>query len=141
SPPRPRRFRRRLRESPSGAWRKRGSIDEASRRDLSVPPALLPRLDPVQLAQSITNGVVFGAILALCALGLTLVYGILNLSNFAHGDTLTFGAYVLYLVGTTAYLGPRAGAWGLGFAALVAAAALLDAFWWRKMRRSERAVV
>ena len=43
-------------------------------------------MDAAQIAQSIANGVVFGAILALCAIGLTLVYGILNLSNFAHGD-------------------------------------------------------
>ena len=50
-------------------------------------------MDLDTLLQSLANGVVFGAILALCAIGLTLVYGILNLSNFSHGDFLTFGAY------------------------------------------------
>lgn len=39
------------------------------------------------------NGVVFGAIVALAAVGLTLVYGILGLPNFAHGELLTLGAY------------------------------------------------
>ena len=35
------------------------------------------------------------------AVGLTLVYGILKLVNFAHGDFLTFGAYIAYLVNVT----------------------------------------
>lgn len=43
--------------------------------------------------QYLANGVTFGAILALAAIGLSLVYGILNLSNFAHGDFLTLGAF------------------------------------------------
>jgi neutral amino acid transport system permease protein len=38
---------------------------------------------------------------ALGAVGLTLVYGILKLVNFAHGDFLTFGAYMAYLVNVT----------------------------------------
>ena len=38
------------------------------------------------------------SIYALGAVGLTLVYGILKLVNFAHGDFLTFGAYMAYLV-------------------------------------------
>ena len=42
-----------------------------------------------------------GAIYALGAVGLTLVYGILKLVNFAHGDFLTFGAYMAYLVNVT----------------------------------------
>ncbi len=42
------------------------------------------------------NGVVFGGIIALAAIGLTLVYGILKLSNFAHGDLLTLGAYLVF---------------------------------------------
>ena len=38
---------------------------------------------------------------ALGAVGLTLVYGILKLTNFAHGDFLTFGAYMAFLVNVT----------------------------------------
>ncbi len=44
------------------------------------------------------NGFVTGSYLALGAIGLTLVYGILRLVNFAHGDFLTFGAYLAVLV-------------------------------------------
>jgi neutral amino acid transport system permease protein len=47
------------------------------------------------------NGLSLGAIYALGAVGLTLVYGILKLVNFAHGDFLTFGAYMAYLINVT----------------------------------------
>jgi neutral amino acid transport system permease protein len=47
------------------------------------------------------NGLSLGSIYALGAVGLTLVYGILKLTNFAWGDYLTFGAYMAYLVNVT----------------------------------------
>ena len=50
------------------------------------------------VAQTGLNGLSFGAIVALGAVGLTLVYGILKLVNFAHGDFLTFGAYTAFVV-------------------------------------------
>jgi neutral amino acid transport system permease protein len=53
------------------------------------------------VAQTGINGISLGAIYALGAVGLTLVYGILKLVNFAHGDFLTFGAYMAYLVNVT----------------------------------------
>jgi neutral amino acid transport system permease protein len=53
------------------------------------------------VAQTSLNGLSLGAIYALGAVGLTLVYGILKLVNFAHGDFLTFGAYMAYLVNVT----------------------------------------
>ncbi|MDP9228506.1 MAG: branched-chain amino acid ABC transporter permease [Actinomycetota bacterium] len=51
--------------------------------------------------QTSLNGLSLGAIYALGAVGLTLVYGILKLVNFAQGDFLTFGAYMAYLVNVT----------------------------------------
>ena len=48
------------------------------------------------LAQLIVNGVAVGSIIALAAVGLTLTYGILRISNFAHGDFLTLGAYLTF---------------------------------------------
>jgi neutral amino acid transport system permease protein len=48
--------------------------------------------------QSLFNGVAVGSIIALGAVGLTLTLGILRLSNFAHGDFLTVGAYFTWLV-------------------------------------------
>jgi neutral amino acid transport system permease protein len=53
------------------------------------------------VAQRGLNGLSSGSIYALGAVGLTLVYGILRLVNFAHGDFLTFGAYMAYLVNVT----------------------------------------
>ncbi len=49
------------------------------------------------LAQ-LANGVELGAIYALIALGYTLVYGILELINFAHGDVYTFGSFTALVV-------------------------------------------
>jgi neutral amino acid transport system permease protein len=49
------------------------------------------------VAQRTINGLVAGSYFALGAIGLTLVYGTLKLTNFAHGDLLTLGAYVAYI--------------------------------------------
>lgn len=54
----------------------------------------------LEIAQLIINGIAVGSIIALAAVGLTLTYGILRLSNFAHGDFLTLGAYLTLLVNT-----------------------------------------
>ena len=47
--------------------------------------------------QLIFNGIAIGSVLALAAIGLTFTYGILKLSNFAHGDFMTLGAYLTWL--------------------------------------------
>jgi branched-chain amino acid transport system permease protein len=53
-----------------------------------------------QLLQQAVNGISLGSIYALIALGYTMVYGIINLINFAHGEVLMVGAYIgLYLTG------------------------------------------
>jgi len=49
-----------------------------------------------QLAQQLINGLSLGSIYALIALGYTMVYGIIQLINFAHGDVYMIGAYVGY---------------------------------------------
>jgi len=52
----------------------------------------------METIQNLFNGVAVGSIIALAAVGLTLTMGILRLSNFAHGDFLTTGAYLTWLV-------------------------------------------
>jgi neutral amino acid transport system permease protein len=52
------------------------------------------------LAQLFVNGIITGTILALTGVGVTLVFGIQRVANFAHGEYLTFGAYVGLLVNT-----------------------------------------
>lgn len=53
------------------------------------------------VAQTGLSGLSLGSVYALGAVGLTLVYGILKLVNFAHGDFLTFGAYMAFLMSVT----------------------------------------
>lgn len=50
------------------------------------------------LLQSVVNGILAGFIYALFAMGLTLVYGVLNFVNFAHGELIMWGAYFLFLL-------------------------------------------
>ena len=47
-----------------------------------------------QLIQQLINGVSLGSIYALIALGYTMIYGIIKLINFAHGDVYMVGAYL-----------------------------------------------
>jgi branched-chain amino acid transport system permease protein len=54
---------------------------------MKVAPAV------TELVQQILNGLSLGSIYALIALGYTMVYGILRLINFAHGEVFMVGAY------------------------------------------------
>ncbi|MFQ5552580.1 MAG: branched-chain amino acid ABC transporter permease [Thermoplasmata archaeon] len=51
--------------------------------------------------QPLVNGLIFGGIIVLGAVGLTLVYGILRFPNFAHGDMLALGAYFALVFNAT----------------------------------------
>ncbi|MBI3721718.1 MAG: branched-chain amino acid ABC transporter permease, partial [Fimbriimonas ginsengisoli] len=55
---------------------------------------LLAGVDFHTLPQQVVNGIMLGAIYALIALGYTMVYGVLKLINFAHGEVYMLGAYV-----------------------------------------------
>ena len=54
------------------------------------------------LLQQIINGLVLGSMYALVALGYTMVYGIINLINFAHGEVLMVGALTSWVIIVTA---------------------------------------
>ena len=69
------------------------------------------------LWQILVNGVLLGGLYALMALGLVLVWGVLNIVNLAHGALIMLGAYACYYLFTSAGLDP--------FAALPIAMALL----------------
>ena len=49
------------------------------------------------IGMQILNGLQVGSIYALVALGYTMVYGIILLLNFAHGDIIMVGAYISWL--------------------------------------------
>lgn len=82
--------------------------------------------------QLLFNGLAIGSVIALAAVGLTLTYGILRLSNFAHGDFMTLGAYLTWLAnlsGINIWVSLALGAVGTVFAMLVAEQLL-----WKPMR-------
>lgn len=62
-----------------------------------------------QFFQQLTNGLAVGGIYALIALGYTLVYGVLKLINFAHGDLFTMGAFFGLSLLTSLSLADRLG--------------------------------
>ena len=72
------------------------------------------------LLQQIINGLVLGSMYALVALGYTMVYGIINLINFAHGEVLMVGALTSWTV-VTALAGSGLPGWLLLLISLVAA--------------------
>jgi neutral amino acid transport system permease protein len=85
-------------------------------------------------AQTTVNGIVTGTYFALGAVGLALVFGVLRLVNFAHGDLLTFAAYVALLFSATLHF-PIVLAMAAGTAATAALAATSELVLWRPMRR------
>ena len=87
-----------------------------------------------RLPQLLFEGIKFGLVIALCAVGLSLIFGTTGLTNFAHGEMVTWGAIVAW------YANVR---WGMHLlpATLVAivvgglSGALLDLVLWRPLRR------
>ena len=80
-------------------------------------------LDPGILFASVLNGLTTGAVYALIALGLTLIYGVLHIINFAHGAALMVALYAVYLLKTRLGVDPYAalplvvaGMFALGYA-------------------------
>ena len=59
--------------------------------------AILPMLSSAILFPAVLNGLMTGAVYALVALGLTLIYGVLHIINFAHGALLTAALFAVFL--------------------------------------------
>ena len=79
-------------------------------------------MDP--LLQHLLNALILGGTYALLGIGLTLIFGIMRVVNFAHGELYAFGAYMMYLwvmvLGANFYLAlPLAVAMGVALGALV----------------------
>ena len=74
----------------------------------------------VMLIQQLTNGLTLGSLYALVAIGYTMVYGILRLINFAHGDIFMMAMYFAFF-GITVFHVP----WYIAFMLVIAATALL----------------
>ena len=56
--------------------------------------------------QDLVNGILVGGIFAVVALGFSLVWGIMNIINLAHGAFIMMGAYIAYVLFTTVHVDP-----------------------------------
>lgn len=65
----------------------------------------MTRLDASFLLQLLLNGLVVGVIYALIAMGLSLIFGVLEIVNFAHGEFYMLGAMAAYFLSTNFALG------------------------------------
>jgi neutral amino acid transport system permease protein len=83
--------------------------------------------------QLLANGLVTGSVIAIAAVGVSLVYGILRLVNFAHGDFMAFGALTAYAFNGPLGLGMVASAL-LGMVATAVLSLGLDLILWRPLR-------
>lgn len=82
-------------------------------------------MDLVLLIQHVINGLLLGGVYALVAAGLTLIYGVMKIINFAHGEFVTAGMYVAYGLHTVAHLTPYVAA-AVSLMLFVALGALLE---------------
>jgi len=104
--------------------------------------------NPLQLLQFLIIGLSNGAIIAIIALGYTMVYGIVELINFAHGDVYMIGVFtsltVLSLTGTLESTDPARIILGLIFALIVAIAvcaglnATIERLAYKRLRNAPR---
>ncbi|HET6160146.1 MAG TPA: branched-chain amino acid ABC transporter permease [Dongiaceae bacterium] len=83
------------------------------------------------IAQALMDGLIAGVMIGLGAIGITLTYSILRFANFAHGELITWGAYIAFALsgllgfvsGTlTLPIGPFSFGWSLPLAAILAVA-------------------
>src|SRR5438128_12021930 len=63
-------------------------------------------MDPVLIGQGLLNGLLFGGVYSLMAVGLTLIFGVMRVVNFAHGDMMVWGMYLAFLFSTRLGLDP-----------------------------------
>jgi neutral amino acid transport system permease protein len=83
--------------------------------------------------QLLVNGLVTGSVYAIAAVGISLVYGILRLVNFAYGDMMTFGAFAGFFANATLGL-PMIASAVFGMAAVAVLSVALDLVLWRPLR-------
>ncbi|HEV8661569.1 MAG TPA: branched-chain amino acid ABC transporter permease [Candidatus Methylomirabilis sp.] len=80
-------------------------------------------MDPLLLAQATLNGLMLGGVYSLMAVGLSLIFGVMRIINFAHGELMIWGMYLAYWLFTLGGLDPllslpltTTAVFGLGYA-------------------------
>ncbi len=101
-----------------------------------------------EFLQQLINGLALGSILALIALGYTMVYGILRFINFAHGDIFMLGAFAgFYLAPKVATVLPTPSIWsglavmGISMAICAVVGIVIEKLAYRPLRRSPKLTV
>jgi neutral amino acid transport system permease protein len=87
-----------------------------------------------QLLERIVNGLNFGLMLALAAIGLSLVFGTTGISNFAHGEMVTFGG-IMTLAFSTALAWPIWASIPMAVVTSLGLGLVLDMVLWRPLRK------
>jgi branched-subunit amino acid ABC-type transport system permease component len=88
----------------------------------------------------LTSGLVVGSIYALGAVGITLIFGVLRFAHFAHGDMMTFGAFVALAV--VQWLGaPVLAALPVAIVVVAVLAVLVDRAFYRHLRGGHTIVI
>src|SRR5262249_19718243 len=74
-------------------------------RDRAHSSSVTP-MDPTLIAQSLVSGFLFGGVYSLMAVGLTLIFGVMRVVNFAHGDMMVWGMYLAWLLSARSGIDP-----------------------------------
>src|SRR5512142_3211765 len=94
-------------------------------------------MDPALFLQQLANAASLGSLYSLIAIGYTMVYGILRLINFAHGDVFMLGSYVAFYLIVAAIM-----PWWVAFIVAIGLTALfgigLERVAYRPLRDSPR---
>lgn len=93
----------------------------------------------IDFAQTAIDGVMFGSVYALMAIGFALIWGLLGILNLAHGQTVAFGMFAGMITATTLDMPPP-----ISFAAAIAAgvlvALIIERICYRPIRRAHELV-
>ena len=100
--------------------------------------AAVSEVTAIEWVQLLVDGLKLGLLLAMCSIGLSLIYGTTGLTNFAHGEMVTFGAMMAYLFHVTGVFGWQSSLLVAAVFVLVItglAGGIFNEFVWRPLRR------
>jgi branched-chain amino acid transport system permease protein len=128
------------------------TINAGSSRKVLFPlgDIVAPDTDTIQIVQLTVDGIKLGMIIAMSAIGLSLIYGTTGLVNFAHGEMVTFGAMVAYILSQYGLLGGLVGgdfaiqliiAGLLTFVVAAAAGGLFNEIVWKPLRKRNASLI
>lgn len=115
------------------------SVNEGDSRPNLFPlgEAAVVEDSTVKWIQLTVDGIKLGLIIAMCAIGLSLIYGTTGLVNFAHGESVTFGAMAAYMFHVSGALGFEAPLIPSAIMAMILAGAAgwaFNQFVWKRLR-------